>query len=70
MGKPCNVHDESQVREHQLAGSIQVGLGAEANRQRDFVFLRENRNLRYAVYVGVQAPDRSRKYQTARLFRD
>ncbi len=66
----CNVHHESQVREHQLPGGIQIGLGAETDGEGDLVFLRQNRNLGNAVYIGVQAPHGAREHQTAWLFSD
>jgi hypothetical protein len=39
-----------------LPGGIQIGLGAKTNGKGHLVFLRQNRNLGHAVYIGVQAP--------------
>ena len=64
-----NVHDESQVRKHQLAGRIEVRLGAEARRERNFIVLRQDRNLRNAINIRIQAPHGARKNQTS-LFSD
>jgi hypothetical protein len=61
------VHDESQVRKHQLARRIEVGLQAEPRGERDFVILAEHRNLRNAIDVRVQAADGAGEHQTSLL---
>ena len=58
-----NVHDESQVREHQLPGGIQIGLACGSERRGRLVFLRQNRDLGHAVYIRVEAPHGARENQ-------
>jgi hypothetical protein len=64
------VHHESQVRQHELPGRIQVGLAAETNGEGDLVFLGQNWNLRNPVYIRVEAPHGARENQSTGLFSD
>ena len=62
-----DVHDESQVREHQLPRGLQIAFRAEARRQRHLVFLRQHGDLGNAIDVGVQAPDGPCEHQSGLL---
>ena len=54
-----HVHDETQVRMHQLARGIQVLLVAEAARQFLFLIDREHRDLVHGTDVGIQRTQRT-----------
>ena len=54
-----DVHDEAQVRQHQLTGGIEVAVVLQAARQRELLFARQHGNARHAFDVGIEAPDRT-----------
>ena len=60
-----DVHDEPQVRQHQLTCGVQVGRAAKPGCESDLIVLRQNRDLRYAIDIGIQAPDGACKDQSS-----
>jgi hypothetical protein len=64
-----DVHDEPQVRQHQVPRGIEITLAPKAGGQRHLVFLGQDRDLRDTVDISVQAPDGAREYQSS-LFSD
>src|SRR5690606_13134735 len=60
---PRDVNDEPQVREHELAGSRQVVVPAEALGKLTLLLAREHRDTADTLEVRIEAPDRTGKDQ-------
>jgi hypothetical protein len=58
-----DVHDETQVRQNELARRIEVVLLAESDRQCLFVFLAEHGHGTHGLYIGDEAADRTGQHQ-------
>jgi hypothetical protein len=57
------VHDEAQVREHQLPGGVEIVVLAKANGQRALLFLGQDRHGADRLDVGIKAADRATQDQ-------
>jgi hypothetical protein len=55
-----DVHDEAQVRHHQLAGRTEVVFLAETARQRLLLVLAQHRNAVHCRDIGIEAADDTR----------
>src|SRR5262249_23194697 len=56
-----DVHDEAQVRQHQLTSRVEVAAGLQLARELELLFTRQHRDARHAFDVGFQASDRTGK---------
>ena len=54
-----DVHDEAQVRQHQLARRVEVVVAAQPARERLFFLAGQHRNAAHGVDVRVEAADRA-----------
>src|SRR5262249_19813160 len=61
-----DVHDEPQMREHQLPGGFEITLGAEALSERALIIAAENWNTAHPLEIGVEAPEWAGQGQIAR----
>ena len=56
-----DVHHETQVRQHELAGSFEVAFIAEATGERGLILARQHGDAAHLVHVGVETADRAGK---------
>src|SRR5207253_11377387 len=54
-----DVHDEAQVRHHELAGSLEVAVIAETLGEFGLVLARQHGDAAHLVHVRVEASDRT-----------
>ena len=56
-----DMHDEAQVRQHELARGVEVVIVAQAAREGLFILAGEHGDAAHGVDIGVEAADRSDK---------
>ena len=54
-----DVHDEAQVRQHQLTRGIEVAARLQLARERELLLTRQHRDARHAFNIGIEASDRT-----------
>ena len=54
-----DVHDEAQVREHEVARRVEVLVFVESTGEGEFLLAAEHRNRRYALDISLEASERA-----------
>ena len=61
-----DVDDEPQVRQHELAGRVEVVVVAQPLGQRDFVLAAQHRDTADRVDIGIKTAERAREHELGR----